>query len=346
MGIPEHAIRGRWPILREASVVRLLKHKIETLMSAQRFDVIHAHSPSLCGLAAWKAIRFRNVAFVYEIRSFWEDSDLNHSHSLSRRLRYYSGRTLEGFVVRRADAVVGIARSILAELEARKVPRTKLYHAPNGVDIERFKPRIRDAALAAELGVDGIPTLGFLGTFFPWEGVPWLVSAAVRLRQKGVLFKLVIIGDGADATEVQTAIRVTGSSDYISFLGRVPNDQVERYYSIMDVVVYPRRSARITELVTPLKPLEAMALGKAILGSGVGGIRELIEPTITGMLFEPGNIEDFCQQAARLLQQPELRRTLGEQARLTVLTEGDWRNVARRYEIIYKAAIGSARARL
>jgi glycosyltransferase involved in cell wall biosynthesis len=119
----------------------------------------------------------------------------------------------------------------------------------------------------------------------------------------------------------------------------VPNDQVERYYSLMDLLVYPRLSVRITEMVTPLKPLEAMALGKAVLGSNVGGIRELIEPEKTGLLFEPENIRDFCTVTSRLLGQPDLRRALGEEARRRVCTEKDWALLARRYEAVYAAAI-------
>jgi glycogen(starch) synthase len=342
-GIAGLAIHGRWPVAREIAVVYSLEHRLKPLLESGAFDIVHAHSPSLCGLAAWRASRSRHLPVVYEIRSFWEDSDLDQNKSLAKSLRYKAGRNLETFVVRRADAVVGIARPILHELEARGVSSTKLFHVPNGVDVARFSPGPRDNALATSLGTDGIPTLGFIGTLFPWEGVAWLVRAAAELHRRGLQFKLLIVGDGAEGSKVSEAIQATGSADFVSFLGRVPNDQIERYYSLMDVLVYPRRSVRITELVTPLKPLEAMALGKAVLGSGVGGIRELIEPGATGMLFQPDNIEDFCRQAALLLQQPALRKALGEQARQKIVGEKDWKVLARRYESVYEAAVHNAR---
>jgi PEP-CTERM/exosortase A-associated glycosyltransferase len=342
-GISGRAIHGRWPVVREMAVVHSLEHRVKPLLDSGAFDIVHAHSPSLCGLAAWRASRACHLPFVYEIRSFWEDSDLDENKSLPKRLRYTAGRSLETFVVRRADAIVGIARPMLQELEARGVASTRLFHVPNGVDVARFSPRSRDGGLAARLGTDGIPTLGFIGTLFPWEGVAWLVRAAAELHRGGTRFKLLIVGDGAEGSEVSQAIQATGSADYVSFLGRVPNDQIERYYSLMDVLVYPRRSVRITEMVTPLKPLEAMALGKAVLGSGVGGIRELIEPGETGMVFQPGNIEDFCRQAALLLQQPALRSALGEHARERIVGEKDWKVLARRYEGVYEAAVGNAR---
>src|SRR5271170_2833232 len=324
-GVSMRAIRGRWPLLRELAVVRSLQRQIECLLDKESFDILHAHSPALCGLAAWQASRSRRIPLVYEIRSYWEDSDLSVKKSLSKKLRYRLIRNLESFVVRRSDAGVGISSSLLADLQPRQIPSNKPFCIPNGVDIARFVPRPRDAGLAARFGINEIPTLGFLGTFFPWEGVPWLVGAAAKLRQTGVNFKLLIVGDGPEAPDVRKAIVDTSSQNFVSYLGRVANDQVEQYYSLMDVLVYPRRSVRIAELVTPLKPLEAMAAGKAVLGSAVGGIRELIEPEVTGLLFTPENISDFCRQAQRLLQDSTLRSTLGDRARLAMIEQRDWK---------------------
>lgn len=333
------AIRRRWPVLREVSVVRLLGKRIEQILKQEKFDVIHAHSPALCGLAALQAARSCGVPFVYEIRAFWEDAAVDQNKTRAVSWKYALGRKLETYVTRRADAVVGIAKFILKELESRQVDPRKMFHIPNGVDSERFVPRARDEALAAELGVLNTPVLGFLGTFFPWEGVSWLVGAAAQLHRQGQPFKLIIVGDGADTGEVRKAIAAEDASTYISYLGRVPNNQVERYYSVMDVLVYPRRSVRIAELVTPLKPLEAMALEKAVLGSSVGGIRELVEPGVTGELFTPGDIDDFCRQATRLLQQPVLRQVLGKKAREKIFQEKNWKSIVAGYAPVYEKAI-------
>lgn len=337
-GFAARAIRRRWPLLREAAVVQLLEKRIALLLRSENFDLVHAHSPALCGLAALRASRARGVPFVYEVRSFWEDGVAQSPSSL----RYRLGRALETHVLRRAHAVVGISRSILQDLAARGIPEARLFHVPNGVDTLRFVPRPRDAALTVKLRLDGTPILGFLGTLFPWEGVAWLVKAAIALHARGVRFNLIIVGDGAEAEAIRAAISEGNAADYVSFLGRVPFKDVERYYSIMDVLVYPRASLRITELVTPLKPLEAMALAKPILGSAVGGIRELIEPGETGMLFEAGNIEDFCRQAERLLTDEGLRRDLGERARKEVSEKRNWETLARRYQEIYESASRNA----
>jgi PEP-CTERM/exosortase A-associated glycosyltransferase len=344
-GLAGRAIRNRWPLLRELSVVRLLRRRIESILDSCALDVVHAHSPALCGLAALQAARSRGLPFVYEIRSFWEESAVDQKRTLRSSVRYALARHLETYVVRRADSLVGIANSILQELATRKVPAERLFHVPNGVDVARFTPRPRDAALAHELGIQDTPTLGYIGTLFLWEGVSWLVRAAVELRKSGTEFQLLIVGDGPDADHVRKAIEETNAAGFVRFLGRVPHSEIERYYSVMDVLVYPRRSMRLTELVTPLKPLEAMALKKATLGSSVGGLRELIESETTGLLFEPGNLADFCRQATRLLQQPDLRRALGENASRKIAAEKDWKVLAGRYEEVYATAIRNVQVR-
>lgn len=344
-GILGRAIRGHWPLAREVSVVRLLRSRIQELLETKVFDLIHAHSPALCGLAALQAARPRAIPLVYEIRSFWEDSPLVRKTSLKASIRYWLARNLETYIAHRADAVVGIARPILEELKSRKIPSDKLFHIPNGVDIGRFVPRARDTELARELGIEGIPTLGYLGTFFLWEGVSWMVRAAAELRRQGLKFQLLIVGDGADAPELKRAIEETGAGTYVRWLGRISHDQVERYYSVMDVLVYPRIRTRLTDLVTPLKPLEAMALGKPVLASAVGGLRELIQPEVTGILFYPSDRDDFCRQASRLLLQPDLRSTLGERARSQIVAQKDWSFLARKYGSVYEAAIRNANTR-
>jgi len=338
-GFAGQAIRNRRPLLREYLAVRLLRDRIRSLLDDSKFDLVHAHTPALCGLAGVLATSSRRMPLVYEIRSFWEDSAVAQTKSTHRSARYRLGRALETYVAKRAAAVVGISQAILKDIAARGISTSKLFYVPNGVDAARFVPRAKDAALAAELGVNDVPILGYLGTLFPWEGIPWLVRAASQLYRNGARFKLLLVGDGMAADEVRRAIYDCSASSYVLFIGRVPNDQVERYYSVMDVLVYPRRSARVAEMVTPLKPLEAMALGKAVLGSSVGGLRELIDEYRTGVLFQTEDTDDFCKKASLLLADAELRHRLGQAAREVVTREKDWVVLGRRYESLYESVL-------
>jgi glycogen synthase len=249
-------------------------------------------------------------------------------------------RWLEEFVVHRADAVVGISRNILEDLEARGIEPRKLAYVSNGVDTERFFPRPRDADLSVKFGLtEGEPVLGFIGSLWRFEGISWLVQAAVQLRRRGTRFRLLIVGHGEEAPAIKIAIKEFAAEDFILFCGLVSNDEVHRYYSLMDVLVYPRRRMRLTEKVTPLKPLEAMAQGKAVIASNVGGIRELIQAEATGLLFTPEDIDDFCHQAARILTDIDLRHRLGDQGQRAVLRERDWKLLVRQYDAVYANAV-------
>jgi glycogen(starch) synthase len=331
-------LKRRTPVLRETMVVKLLREQILAILDEHPFDIVHAHSPALCGLAALQAARARNVPFVYEIRAFWEDAAVDQNKTRPASPRYFVSRQLEGYVARRADSVVGIARHILDDLRTRRIAAEKLFHVPNGVDAERFVALPRDTKLFSELRLNGDPVMGFIGSLYRYEGIAWLVRAVAELRRRGVALQLLIVGQGEAMPEVQAAIREAGARDYVRAVGQVSHDQVERYYSLMDVMVYPRRRIRLTELTTPLKPLEAMAQGKPVLASDVGGIRELVEPEIPCMLFQPDDMDDFCSKAAQLFSSELLRRQVGEAGRQMVLREKDWTVLAQRYRGVYEFA--------
>jgi len=339
-GIISHAaLRRRWPLLREYEIVRILRKRVLEIISSRAVSVVYAHSPALCGLAALQAARKNKLPFIYEIRGFWEDAAVDQQRTRVTSMRYRCTKALETYVAQKADAVSAISKNMLQELQSRGIPREKLFHVPNGVDTDRFSPLVRDEALVRELKLDEGPVLGFFGSLYRYEGVSWMVRAAAALRSRGHRFHILIIGRGEDKDGIEKAICDCYASEYVRYIEAVPHEQIIRYYSVVDIAVYPRRSVRLTELVTPLKPLEAMALAKPVLASSVGGIRELVEDESTGLLFRSENTSDFCRQAERLLSSPELRTRLGDNGRTFVSRERNWTILAQRYREIYDFAL-------
>jgi PEP-CTERM/exosortase A-associated glycosyltransferase len=321
-----------------------LRQRILGITKRQDVQLIYAHSPALCGLAALQAARKAGLPFVYEIRAFWEDAaNQNAGSGFSPRSRLT--HALETYVARNADAVAAIAKPMLDDLRTRGIPPDRLFHVPNGVDNSRFRPTSRDESLAQELSLVDRPVFGFFGSLYRYEGISWLIRAAAQLRSRGHKFSILIIGRGEDQQAIDSAIRDCNAAAYVRCLEYVPHEQISRYYSVLDITVYPRQSLRLTELVTPLKPLEAMALGKPVLASSVGGIRELVEHDRTGLLFEPENISDFCRQAERMISSPALCESLTQNGRDFVVRERDWSILAKRYRKIYDFVLSSEGSR-
>ena len=330
------SLRRRWPFLREWTVVRCLRNRILELIDSYPVSIIYAHSPALCGLAGLQAARKRGLPFVYEVRGFWEDAAVDQNRTNVTALRYRLARGLESYVAEHADAVSAISQHMLDDLRQRGLPAEKLFHVPNGVDADRFIPVARDEQLAKDLGLQGGPVFGFFGSLYRYEGVTWLIRAAAELYSRGNRFELLIIGSGEEEKAIGNAVRDYDAAGYVHIIERVPHEEITRYYAVVDVMVFPRLSVRLTEMVTPLKPLEAMSLKKAVLASNVGGHRELVEHGDTGLLFQAEDVADFCLQAERLIDDPHLRRQLGERGREMILREKDWKVLARRYQEIYE----------
>lgn len=310
------------PILHELNLMRRMAGRIAQVARTERVDVIHAHSPVLNGLPAIWVGRRLGLRTVYEVRTFWEDAAVSHGTHAEASLRYRVSRVLETAVLRRADAVVAICEGIRAEVVGRGVPPNRVAVVPNGVGSEWFEPQPRAAALAERLGLAGGPVLGYIGSFSHYEGLPFLIEAMPEIVRRVPGLKLVLAGGGRDEEAVQAAARRAGSS--VVMLGRVPQSQVRDLYTLLTALVLPRQRMRLTELVTPLKPLEAMAAGIPVLASDVGGHAELIADGRTGLLFKAESQDSLVEQAVRILGDERLRRHLIDTARRWVREERTW----------------------
>jgi glycogen(starch) synthase len=342
-GLLFHRTRGTAsgaPGLREWREIGRLADEIVKLAADWRPDVLHAHSPALCGQAALRAGRALGIPVVYEIRAFWEDAAVGNRTGREGSVKYRLTRALEDRVVAEADAVFTISHGLRDDLIARGHPGGKIGLSPNGVDFALFgDPAPRDELLAAELGLAAGPVIGFIGSFYDYEGLDQLIAAMPLLRERQPNASLLLVGGGPmDAALRRRACGIEG----IHFAGRVPHSEVERYYSLIDVLAYPRKASRLTELVTPLKPLEAMAQGRIVAASDVGGHRELIADGVTGALFPP---DDAAATAAALADLCDNRAdwpAMRERARLHVEAKHNWAHNIRRYQDVYQHLLGRA----
>jgi PEP-CTERM/exosortase A-associated glycosyltransferase len=335
----------RVPVLRERAQMRALEARLLEVARELKPDVLHAHSPVLNAFPALNVGRRLGIPVVYEIRAFWEDAAVDHGTTTEGSLRYRATRAMETRAVQQVDAVTTICEGLRRDLVARGVPESKITVIPNAVDIDNFAFGVPgDDALRAELGLTGKRVLGFIGSFYAYEGLDLLLRALPAILQQAPDIALLLTGGGSQEENLKKLTQELGLQDHVKFTGRVPHAQVQRYYSLVDVLVYPRHSMRLTDLVTPLKPLEAMAQGLLLVASDVGGHKELIRDGETGMLFRAGDADDLARSVLRLLSMQDRWPQLREAGRRYVETERNWTNSVARYRDVYGRLTGRAAA--
>jgi glycosyltransferase involved in cell wall biosynthesis len=196
---------------------------------------------------------------------------------------------------------------------------------------------VPDESLRASLGLTDKTVLGFVGSFYAYEGLDLLLHALARLRDARPQLRVLLVGGGPQDETLRRVAAELGLADRVVFTGRVPNTAVQRYYDLMDVLVYPRRSMRLTDLVTPLKPLEAMAQGRVLIASDVGGHRELIRDSETGFLFAAGDADALARRLIEVLDRRAEWPQVRARARHFVESERTWRASAARYVDVYRS---------
>lgn len=327
------------PIVNQMQVVSGLEKRLMEIIPALRPDVLHAHSPALNGLAALRVGRRLGLPVVYEVRAFWEDAAVDHGTSRAGGLRYRVTRALETYVLKNVDHVTTICEGLRGDIVARGIAADKVTVIPNAVDVEKFSVSGQaDAQLKAQLGLADAKILGFLGSFYAYEGLDLLIQSLPRLLASAPDIRVLLVGGGPQEAQLKQLAQQLNVADKIVFTGRVPHDQVNRYYDLVDVLVYPRHSMRLTELVTPLKPLEAMAQGRLLAASDIGGHRELIRDGKTGVLFRAEDPQALADKVLDLLAHEERWPALKAAGREFVEKERNWRVSVARYPSVYAKA--------
>jgi len=330
---------SRIPLRTETQLMSVLGRRIREIASVDPPDLIHAHSPVLCAIPAIREARRLGIPVVYEVRAFWEDAAVDHGTDTRGSLRYRAVRAAETWACRQADRVVVICDGMKRELVSRGIPEGKIDISWNGIDPALYQNAEPDLEFARSQGLEGKRVLGFLGSFYGYEGLDLLVSAMGILTQRRANLALLLVGGGPMEERLREQVKREGLEGSVIFPGRLPKERVASIYALVDILVYPRYSTRLTELVTPLKPLEAMAMGKPLVASDIGGHRELIQQNRTGFLFAPGSVPALAEAIETVLDDDELRASLVREGRSWVSEHHGWSRTTSIYEKVYREAL-------
>jgi PEP-CTERM/exosortase A-associated glycosyltransferase len=335
-GVPT-GLAARLPWVRELAIVSDLDRKLDEVIGEVRPQILHAHSPVLNALSAIRAGRRHAIPIVYEIRALWEDAAASHGTHGQAGLRYRVTRAVETRALLRADAVTTICEGLREDAIARGVPGDKVTVIPNAVDRNKFAgPGIPDPALATRLGLSGKIVLGFFGSFYAYEGLDLLLRALPDLRHRRADITILLVGGGPEEERLRALAGELDLGASVVFAGRVHHQEMRRYYDLVNLLVFPRISSRLTELVTPLKPLEAMAQERIVVASSVGGHRELIRDGETGYLFPPGDPQRLAKGVLAALADQESWPRIRAQASEFIDSERSWAHSVARYGEVYR----------
>lgn len=337
-GVAYHRLLSWLPPKGAAASVAKAAELAAPLVAEVRPGVLHAASNHLNAAVALEVGRRHGIPVVYEVRGFLEDSWLSRDPAHRPDQDFYRlTRELETRRMAEADAVVTLGQAMRAEIASRGVDPAKIFVVPNGVDEDFLTPLPGRDEARARLGIAPEEFVaGLTSSFYGYEGIDTLIDAAAILRDRGVDITLLLVGDGPERAALEARAHEHGTK--VIFTGRVPMSSVRTFHAALDVFAVPRRADRVCQLVTPLKPIEAMAGGIPVIASDVKALREIVEPGVTGTLTLPEEPEAWANSLEQLIYSPEGRRKFGQAAREWVRAERTWDAVASRYPEAYAFA--------
>ena len=324
-----------FPFISEWNLIKKLQKRIVAVCKEEKPDVIHAHSPVLNAFAALGAAKKLKLPVVYEIRAFWEDAAVDHGTYREWGAKYRIVRFLETLACKKVSKILTICEGLRRDLVKRGINPEKIGMIPNAINPENFVPVSVSTEERQLYQLDGKFVIGFMGSFYHYEGLDLLLDAASALRTIIPNLKILLVGGGEMETSLKEQVVANQLEDVVVFTGRLPHDQMPLMYSMLDVLVLPRKPMRLTELVTPLKPLEAMCMQKLVVASDVGGHKELVRHNETGILFQAGNSDSLAEAVSAIYLRSDTWRSIPQTALLWVKKERNWKGNGTRYARIY-----------
>ena len=327
-------------VFRFTSLEKYLNKSVDYLLEEakkRKPSIIHSASNFVCGYAGVKAARLLGIPSIYEIRGFWHLTQSTKREGYENSDHYNVSEKLEIETAKLANHVFTITGSIKDILVENGVDESKISILPNAVDIEKFTIEKRDEELEQKLDLKDKIVIGYIGSFVEYEGLDLLIKACKMLYEEvGDVFRLLLVGDGDVFDKLRSLTEDLGLSEFVIFTGRVHHDDVQRYYSLIDIAPLPRKGFRVCELVSPLKPFEAMASGKLLITSNVKALNEIIEHGVTGLVFERDNYQDLAEKLESVVVDEDLRNEIAKNGNLWVKENHSWEKIAKSVTSIYE----------
>lgn len=319
-------------LIREINPLQDFKayRQLKKIFIDRQFDVVHTHS-SKAGVigraAAWDA-RVPLVVHTVHGQAFhpYEKGWKNSLYKFSER-----------WAARRCHRIYAVAQAMIEQcVENNIAPREKYQVVYSGMETDKFINSVQEPALRAELGIPpGVKVLGTVARLFPLKGYEYFIPAAGEIAKKFPETHFLIVGNGSMMEQLQSEIAAMGLTNNFHFAGLVPPDQVYRYIAQMDLLLHLSLREGLPRAV-----VQALASGKPAIGFDLDGTPEVIINGQTGFIARPENVEDVINGALRILADPVVAATMGENGKKLAAAKFNWRMMADILETEYLRQLG------
>lgn len=329
-------------LLRYTPITQYIEMYVEQILKVIEIEnsgIIHSASNYINGLAGLKAAQIAQLPFVYEIRGFWELTTVSKYPDFKNSEEFQLAQYMETYIAKSASQVIVISEGLKQELIKRGIEEEKIHIVPNGVDCKQFYSVPYNRVIADKLGVEGKFTIGYIGSIVKYEGLQNIIYSVKQLKEEGINhIRVIIVGDGDYKRKLEKLTRELELTEEVIFTGRIEHSEVIEYYSIFDLCIFPRLQEEVTEMVTPLKPLEAMACGKCVIGSDLQAIKEMVIEDTNGIIYD-NSIEDLANKIRQFACNEVQVDLYQDKAKIWVEKNRDWNILAKKYSDLYNEII-------
>lgn len=300
---------------------------LEDVAKKKNISVIHAHSNYLNGLAAQKVCSVNGWLSVYEVRGLWHLSRASQESGYLDSEHFKFCEHMEIKAALMCDQVVTLNAPLKAWMCERGVPAEKISIVPNGT-------RQPDTQISSRNSSE-TPVIGYAGALTAYEGIDDTLKALAILKAKGQQVMFQIAGHGDHETVLRSLADRLGISDSVDFLGEISAKQMNQFYQQVDIVVLARKNLPVNQLVPPLKLVEALAHGKAVIISNLPPLTDIMGSETLGLITDPNNPQALSEAISVLIQSPDQLKEMSQSAFQSARDRFSWEHLTQKYIDVY-----------